>query len=199
MMGSPAREGHYTPVVPSPLNPTNPQRPTGPQRRGSYSRTASRKPGAPVSPTQRLMRQKAAAAWRSLAFKSEIPSITSAQIVKAAKPEVVEIARRQSFASEETHFQDQNVGMGDLGEQLVFVDAFDGGNMGLGIISVGSEKQPLIGNHGYNTVVVTGAYDALPTHEQRPRRPRILTRQRLSLAVGILCIVGVLSASLSRQ
>ncbi|RYP11586.1 hypothetical protein DL765_007686 [Monosporascus sp. GIB2] len=71
---SPKTRGAYTPSVPSPLNP-NPES-ESPSREGGCSTSrsmlvalAARKPSGPTSPTQRLMRQKAAMAWRSMAIQ----------------------------------------------------------------------------------------------------------------------------------
>ncbi|RYP69209.1 hypothetical protein DL769_005324 [Monosporascus sp. CRB-8-3] len=71
---SPRTRSAYTPSVPSPLNP-NPECKSPSRRDGcsSSSRSelialAARRPSGPASPTQRLMRQKAAVAWRSMAL-----------------------------------------------------------------------------------------------------------------------------------
>ncbi|KAI1640268.1 hypothetical protein F4809DRAFT_476723 [Biscogniauxia mediterranea] len=71
------REVSYTPSVPSPLNPSSPDMPSSRRsRRGSNIRVA-RKMGGQLSPTQRLMRQKAAAAWRSMTLRSVIAGYPS--------------------------------------------------------------------------------------------------------------------------
>ncbi|RYO78725.1 hypothetical protein DL766_006191 [Monosporascus sp. MC13-8B] len=66
--------GAYTPSVPSPLNPNPESESPGRGDGCSTSRSelvalAARKPSGPTSPTQRLMRQKAAVAWRSMAIQ----------------------------------------------------------------------------------------------------------------------------------
>ncbi|RYP55843.1 hypothetical protein DL771_012310 [Monosporascus sp. 5C6A] len=73
---SPKTRRAYTPSVPSPLNP-NPES-KSPSRRAGWGSNrselialAARKPSGPTSPTQRLMRQKAAAAWRSMALQQQ--------------------------------------------------------------------------------------------------------------------------------
>ncbi|RYP91818.1 hypothetical protein DL770_002074 [Monosporascus sp. CRB-9-2] len=73
---SPKTRRAYTPSVPSPLNP-NPESKSLSRRGGcSNNRSelialAARKPSGPTSPTQRLMRQKAAFAWRSMALQQQ--------------------------------------------------------------------------------------------------------------------------------
>ncbi|RYP53908.1 hypothetical protein DL768_001220 [Monosporascus sp. mg162] len=73
---SPKTRRAYTPSVPSPLNPNpeskSPSRHDGcGSNRGELIALAARKPSGPTSPTQRLMRQKAAVAWRSMALQQQ--------------------------------------------------------------------------------------------------------------------------------
>ncbi|RYP18396.1 hypothetical protein DL767_009845 [Monosporascus sp. MG133] len=72
---SPKTRRAYTPSVPSPLNPNPESKPLGrcggcsSSSRSELIALAARKPSGPTSPTQRLMRQKAAVAWRSMALQ----------------------------------------------------------------------------------------------------------------------------------
>ncbi|KAI0132740.1 hypothetical protein BJ170DRAFT_680620 [Xylariales sp. AK1849] len=168
----------YTPAIPSPLNPTSP--PTPPPRRqsrGSPIRSARRTSG-PVSPTQRLMRQKAAAAWQSLALENAVMSSASA----------CEGGRRQSFAievepAEKSDIVFEECSQGHLVEGLGF------GGMGLDLVALDIEKQALINRDDFGAE----ASSLLPEHEYRQRGPRTAKRGRAWAALGILCIAGVMS------
>lgn len=64
-MANPVGLDAYQPVVPSPLNPSRIEIPASPPRapRGR-GRIPARRPNGAISPTERLLRQKAAEAWR---------------------------------------------------------------------------------------------------------------------------------------
>lgn len=64
-MASIMLERSYAPTVPSPLNPTSCRESPRRSPRQGKTTTRSQKSPVPLSPTQRLLRQKAAAAWRS--------------------------------------------------------------------------------------------------------------------------------------
>lgn len=71
MPSRPPRQTTYIPIVSSPLSPNGPKDiPEGSPR---YARAARRTADRPMSPTQWLMRQKAATAWISQAARNDGP------------------------------------------------------------------------------------------------------------------------------
>ncbi|KAH6659580.1 hypothetical protein BKA67DRAFT_529723 [Truncatella angustata] len=200
-MASLLRDGRYAPPIPSPLNPTGGLPiSTHQYKRNNHSRVGARKPSGLVSPTQRLMRQKAAEAWRSLSSNNTVHSATSATVIRGLKPEMVDISRRQSFVVADRSSwreEEEKLGVDGRAEQPIFFDAFDGGNMGLGIVTMDIEKQPLLRHYDSaprsKAAAAAAAQNVLPLYEHRPRGPTSLTRRRLILVVGIVCVIMLVS------
>ncbi|ORY63238.1 uncharacterized protein BCR38DRAFT_485994 [Pseudomassariella vexata] len=189
---SPSQEA-YTPAIPSPLNPFSLETPA-PRRHGRCASSrprAVRKPGGPISPTQRLMRQKAAAAYvtqRNAVLDGPYPPFPAS--LSPPLGNQPDIASREGNIEEADIVDDGQHGCSRLG--IVDENCHE---MGLGIVMMDMEKQALVGScEEFGTVPI---YDS--EHAYRPpRRSRILTKERVLVAAGILCVVGLLSAMRSR-
>ncbi|KAI1104121.1 hypothetical protein F4804DRAFT_207698 [Jackrogersella minutella] len=162
--GLPPREQAYMPYKPSPLNPSNFETLPKQQRRSDQCRSVKHE----QSPTQRLMRQKAAAAWRTMSSRDATISSHAQTIAK----EVDEKASAQMEDScpvrtAAVHYSEDKCHDADVAAQQIDM-----------------EKQTLAdGNyHRVNWTPKTN----YPLH--------LLTAKRLIIAIGILCVIGVLSA-----
>lgn len=206
-MSSRPRDKQYLPAVSSPLNPTCPQDPNRQQRRCSRSLASFRKPSGPVSPSQRLMRQQAEAAWRSLASKRPAQVVQSATVETvtraAARPAVVQIERRQSIAGpEEAAVKKQAEPPAEhRGRPTLYIDTTGRQHIGLGILVEDDlEKQQLGPCSDFGTIKRSRLHHVLPAAlEHRIRGPTIMTQQRILLTVAILCAMAILSAFFSHQ
>ncbi|KAI4603640.1 hypothetical protein KJ359_003456 [Pestalotiopsis sp. 9143b] len=207
MSSRPPRDGQYQPAVSSPLNPTCPQDPSRQQRRCGRSRASFRKPSGPVSPSQRLMRQQAEAAWRSLASKRPAQVVQSATVEtvtrSAARPAVVQIERRQSIAGPEEAAvkKEAEPPAEHRGRPTLFIDTTDRQQMVLGILVEDDlEKQQLGPCSDFGTIKRSWLHHVLPAAlEHRIRGATIMTQQRMLLTVSILCVMAILSAFFSHQ
>lgn len=205
MSSRPPRESQYLPAVPSPLNPTYPpQTPSRQQRRCSRSRAAFKKSNGPISPSQRLMRQKAEAAWKSLASKRtmvEVRSATMKTVTRSVKPEIIQIeTRRVKSAPADVAVTKALPRISGYTQQTLLVDAFDGGNMGLGIMmETDLEKQLMAAYSDFDTMKASWPVHVLPTFDHHIRGPTIMTQQRILMTLGILCFMGVMSSFFSHE
>ncbi|KAI1503096.1 hypothetical protein F5X99DRAFT_135253 [Biscogniauxia marginata] len=204
------REVSYTPSVPSPLNPSSLDTPSSRRpRRGSYIRVA-RKMGGQLSPTQRLMRQKAAAAWRSMTLRSVIagyPSINHDINFGVSPPTLTPIpvpapapapAPTPTLVSRQgpTNRDTSDSTMRDEDEQLG-IPTGEYHDIDLDAVEVDTEKQPLIAcEEGRQTgsMAPPSSETAKYSSYKRTRRSKVLTRRRVLTAVGILCAVGIWTA-----
>ncbi|ETS83335.1 hypothetical protein PFICI_05211 [Pestalotiopsis fici W106-1] len=201
-MSSRPREGQYRPTVPSPLNPTSPQTLSRQPKRYSRSRTSFKKGNGPVSPSQKLMRQKAEAAWKSLASRRtvEVHSATMEIVTRSAKPKIVQIEPRQSVGPASAAIKKTPSQAYGYGQQPLFVDAFDGGNMGLGImVETDIEKQSMVAYSDFGALKASRPSNVLPSFEYRLRGPTIMTQQRILLTLSMICIMGILSSFFSHK
>ncbi|KAI1381900.1 hypothetical protein F4677DRAFT_8390 [Hypoxylon crocopeplum] len=154
-------EGTHTPPIPSPLNPLSTE--TSPKRH----RRAMRK--HEPSPTQILMRQKAAAAWKSMSSR-EGP-VTN--YVQTSNDEVEARRAKQGDGSNLTRTEYDSEAIS--GEECDDAD--------LDMRQADMEKQALM-DHGYREGLLSGT----------TQLPRMSMTTRLVVAVGIVCIIGILSA-----
>lgn len=185
----------HVPAIPSPLNPTIPKTPVRQQTRGSYARTGTRKTSGSISLTQRLMRQKAAEAWKSLSARDVVSNVSAATVITGLKPNTAVGSWQSNYPVKKEDPQVIEIDIGDCREEPMSVNAFDGGGMGLWIVGMNLEKQTLIRYHDKDPLDGNGALDdAFPSHERRPRSPRLLTIQRILSAIGVLCLAGIMSA-----
>ncbi|KAF7523889.1 hypothetical protein G7054_g11622 [Neopestalotiopsis clavispora] len=205
MSSRPSRQRQYLPAVPSPLNPASPpQTPSRQQRRCGRSRASFKKSNGPISPSQRLMRQKAEAAWKSLASKQrtiEVRSATMKTVTRSAKPEIIQIeSRRAKFAVADATVKKPSLYIKSYTQQALLVDAFDGGNMGLGIMmEMDVEKQLMASYSDCDTMKASWPPIVLPTFDHHIRGPTIMTQQRILMTLGILCFMGVMSSFFSHD
>ncbi|OTA69543.1 hypothetical protein K449DRAFT_96291 [Hypoxylon sp. EC38] len=162
--GLSSKEQGYIPHIPSPLNPSNTETPPRRQRRNDYCRAT--KYGQ--SPTQRLMRQKAAAAWRSMSSLDNFimdSTRTGHDEVRANPGEQMEDS--YPACSDKEHYTETV-----RGNQLREVD--------LNVRESDMEKQALVESDYQEDRLLEAAYLS-----------RITTR-RLITTLGIMCILGVL-------
>lgn len=132
------------------------------------------------------MRQKAAAAWRSLALRNAIPNNTPAP----------QGGGRQSLAAEPP--QGEEAGIIENGPWTPLNEGF--GGMGLGIVAVDMEKQLLASGGGFGMGPPRGLSSAPFDYARRPRDRGVITTGRVMLALGgMLCLLGVFSAFCSRR
>ncbi|KAI1079186.1 hypothetical protein F5B20DRAFT_184122 [Whalleya microplaca] len=168
----------YTPNIPSPLNPSSPE--TLPRRygRGCDARVA-RKTSGPLSPTQKLMRQKAAVAWKSMVVRNA----------------VLDLARTREELDRHWGGQETDCGLrgeaADDGFVTLSVEPYQ--EVDLGVVGIDMEKQPLV----ETTELRDAGFSKLAgepcrwNHQPLP----MLTRRRLVVVVGIVCIVGIVAAA----
>ncbi|KAI0600958.1 hypothetical protein F4775DRAFT_516278 [Biscogniauxia sp. FL1348] len=218
------REVSYTPSVPSPLNPSSPDTPSSRRpRRGSHIRVA-RKMGGQLSPTQRLMRQKAAAAWRSMTLRSVIagypsihheinfgvpPPVPSLAPVSAPALTPIAVtlpAPALAAAPAPTPVSGPKQGMinrdtrDNTTRNKPEPPVIPGGeydDIDLDDVEVDTEKQPLIAcEEGRQVGGMASPSSEIAKYSsyKRTRHSKVLTRRRVLTAVGILCAVGIWTA-----
>ncbi|KAI5921657.1 hypothetical protein F4810DRAFT_326610 [Camillea tinctor] len=219
------REVSYTPSVPSPLNPSSPDTPSSTRRprRGSYIRVA-RKMGGQLSPTQRLMRQKAAAAWRSMTLRSVIagyPSINHeinfipppapslgpvpapvlAPVAVTVPPSALAPASAPApvlVPKQATINRDTRESTTRSKTERPVTPVGEYHDIDLDDVETGTEKQPLIaceeGRRQVGGLTPPSSETAKYSSYKRSRQSKVLTRRRVLTAVGILCAVGLWTA-----
>ncbi|KAH8681487.1 hypothetical protein BX600DRAFT_23756 [Xylariales sp. PMI_506] len=215
------RRAPYAPAVSSPLNPTAstnpPQRSSRRRSGGSDSAPSRRQTGGTISPTQRLMRKKAAAAWQSLVVRNAIMVSTKVTMTAAlardedrcrdpasttasGAPDGTKTTKPRAECSKMTApTAEAGMEAGILRSQPSLVDGL--GALGLGIMgAVDSEKPPLIG-HWASTSAALSRMSATAKygHLNRPWGPRKATGMRLLMAIGLMFMVGWLTLFCSRQ
>ncbi|KAI0008594.1 hypothetical protein F4779DRAFT_429892 [Xylariaceae sp. FL0662B] len=162
----------YSPSIPSPLNPFNPETLPGRHRRGCDSRFA-RKSSGPLSPTQKLMRQKAAAAWRSMVLRNA----------------VLDLARARRELDWE---MGRDIGGDAADDEFVTISIEQHHEVDLDIMGLNTEKQPLVDTKDVGDT-------SSPELAEEPYRwnqsMRVLTTRRLVAVVGMVCVLGILSAA----
>ncbi|KAI1415747.1 hypothetical protein F5Y13DRAFT_135851 [Hypoxylon sp. FL1857] len=157
-------QGHI-PRTPSPLNPLSAEAPPQRPKRNGHCRAAKHE----QSPTQRLMRQKAAVAWKSIS--SENPAIRNhAQTIQD------EIRAKPS-----TQIEDPYPALADMEYHRKAMTASQCHEGDLGVRQADMEKQAFV-EGGYQ-----GAMLLEMGHVSH------ITTRRLITTLGILCILGVLS------
>ncbi|KAI0834066.1 hypothetical protein F5Y06DRAFT_177723 [Hypoxylon sp. FL0890] len=164
--GSPSpRDQGYIPRIPSPLNPLSTETQPKRHRRNDHSRATKHE----QSPTQRLMRQKAAAAWKSISsddgaitnhssrLRNEVGAKLSTQM-EDSYPALTDTAyHAKAVLANQCHEADSDVRQGDM------------------------EKQALVeGDSREDRLFETGYFSHITT-------------RRLIITLGLLCIVGILS------
>ncbi|KAI1856233.1 hypothetical protein JX265_011745 [Neoarthrinium moseri] len=166
------------------------------------------------------MRQKAAAAWKSIASESGGADAKHALEVEAIlmaadrrRKSVVKLNHDREQPSrphqEEHRHQDGGIEEGDISSERrqqqhavpLFFDAFDGmGSTGLGIVMADMEKRALASGRDFGVVVDDPAkISVLPSYAHRPRQPKVITRGRVLVAIGMLCAMGVISTLWSHR
>lgn len=158
------KEQGYTPHIPSPLNPSSTETPPRRQRRNDYCRAAKHE----QSPTQRLMRQKAAAAWKLMSLDTSIMNYaqTARDEVRADLREHMEDS--YPTCSDKEHYTEA-MGVNQLREVDLDVRRSD------------MEKQALVeGDYQEDRLL------------EAPYLSHVTTR-RLIMMLGIMIILGVLT------
>ncbi|KAI1395690.1 hypothetical protein F4819DRAFT_177658 [Hypoxylon fuscum] len=156
------REKAYMPHIPSPLNPLSSETPPTRDRRYRTARSE-------LSPTQILMRHKAATAWKSMASRNAL--INSAQKTRnGASRDLIEQEEEFCLVQDAAEYDAQPV-LADKCHEDADLD----------IQSVDTEKQALV---DYQERI------SLDTNNLS----NLWTTRRLVTVVGIVLFIGVLSA-----
>ncbi|KAI2602833.1 hypothetical protein GGR54DRAFT_464760 [Hypoxylon sp. NC1633] len=155
-------ETTYTPPISSPLNPLSTE--TSPRR----ERRAMRK--HEQSPTQRLMRQKAAAAWKSM-YSREAAIMSYVQTMQNR------LDMKLSRQTDDSHLGRTSAQHDSLVTSTGECDITD-----LGMEDADMEKQPLVNQYRERWPLET------------KQLPHTSIKKRLMLVAGIVCIIGFLSA-----
>ncbi|XXG94279.1 hypothetical protein Hte_000533 [Hypoxylon texense] len=177
--GSSLREKtSYIPDIPSPLNPSSPEPPLSRCRRCRIARSEQ-------SPTQKLMRHKAAMAWRSMASREVLLrasiqrtrdeiSTNITNINEQRKGEAPIINTAATVAAAPTTSQSALVTLVEGCEEI---------EIDLGVRNIDTEKQRFV-SHDYRDISLeTSSYLS-----------HLLTTRRLATAVGFVLFIGILSA-----
>ncbi|KAI5866762.1 hypothetical protein GGS23DRAFT_287542 [Durotheca rogersii] len=166
------RDEAYMPPVPSPLNPSSPETSPRRYRRGDRYRPTFKRGGTELSPTQILMRQKAAEAWKLMAThitnkyryvgtkQGEAPQTNPAG---PAKQQPIRTTAEYGIVPNSTE---------------------KGRGAGVNRQDVDVEKQALVDDDYYRAHKTPGIN--LLSH--------LLTTRRWRVTVGVVCVVGFLSA-----
>ncbi|KAI0890226.1 uncharacterized protein GGS22DRAFT_10146 [Annulohypoxylon maeteangense] len=162
--GIPPREQSYMPHTSSPLNPSNPKASLRRQKRDEQSRTVKHE----QSPTQRLMRQKAARAWRTMSSRDS----TSASHARTTHNDGDNmISREQINGSHPGHSRTEYLPESKYQDDIPSIRQID------------MEKQAF----------ADGRYrEEWPPERNYPFHSS--TTKRLIIIMAILCIVGTVSA-----
>ncbi|KAL7629047.1 hypothetical protein AAE478_000565 [Parahypoxylon ruwenzoriense] len=161
------RDEAYMPPIPSPLNPLSPETTPRRFRRGDQYRVARKRTSTEQSPTQILMRQKAAAAWRSMASREASSRNQNQSIQKEADTRPITVEQEKRRYPIRTPAEHEPVAVS--AEERRDIDM---------------EKQSLIRGKEYRGGKPLGT---MPLSH-------FLTTRGLAVSVGIVCIVGFLSA-----
>ncbi|KAI1143160.1 hypothetical protein F5Y05DRAFT_144921 [Hypoxylon sp. FL0543] len=158
------RDRGYIPRIPSPLNPLSTDAPPRRQRHDNC-RAAKHE----QSPTQRLMRQKAAAAWKSM-------SSSDPTIIDHAGGTHGEIGMEPR-----TQIEDSYPALTDTAYDVKIATETQCQEADLGARREDMEKQALVeGDHQEDRLFETAHFSHITT-------------RRLIVTLGILCIGGILS------
>ncbi|KAI1207933.1 uncharacterized protein F4807DRAFT_462028 [Annulohypoxylon truncatum] len=157
----PSREQTYMPHTSSPLNPSNPEASPRRKKRNGAAKHEQ-------SPTQRLMRQKAAVAWKTMSSRGP----ANASCARTTNDDDYDgIPEKQMDDSLSTRARTEHRPEGRYQDN------------GPGVRQIDMEKQALA--------------DASYREEWLPETNyplRSVTTKRLVIIIGILCVVGILSA-----
>ncbi|KAI1345037.1 hypothetical protein F5Y15DRAFT_15415 [Xylariaceae sp. FL0016] len=196
----------YAPPIPSPLNPTSLH---------DTPRRARRKGHGPLSPTQKLMRRKAAAAWRSMELLKD-PCSPQAhnrgchgheRSQMTHLPPLTEENPSCEYEEEEEEEEEDDDDVECIEEDeepLVAMEEYHDGDFVVGVLGADVEKQPLVLEIEYGSedwridddIVAQAEAGQTPFYPyekasaERHRPGTRATRQAMT-AAGFICLIGI--------
>ncbi|KAI0176097.1 hypothetical protein GGR52DRAFT_344842 [Hypoxylon sp. FL1284] len=164
----------YAPDFPSPLNPSSPEPALSRCRRGRVARSEQ-------SPTQLLMRHKAAVAWRSMASRE-------ARLKASIKKTRDDIYANVTSTNEQKKKEDRSLARAATTTAttkykplVVIAERYE--EIDLYACNIDTEKQGFADNDYRDVPFWTSSYLS-----------HLLTTRRLATAVGFVLFIGILSA-----
>ncbi|KAI1767317.1 hypothetical protein GGR53DRAFT_140248 [Hypoxylon sp. FL1150] len=168
--GLPLKEkASYTPDIPSPLNPSSPDPPLSRCRRCRIARSEQ-------SPTQKLMRYKAAVAWRSMVSREALIRTDIQNTRDEIRADITDTDEQKEDTGPPTHTVAT-----EHGTLAIPIGKYEA-DIGVRDV-VDTEKQGIIGDDYREISLDTSGYLL-----------HILTTRLLAIAVGFVLFIGVLSA-----
>ncbi|KAI4859233.1 hypothetical protein F4820DRAFT_177385 [Hypoxylon rubiginosum] len=168
----------YIPDIPSPLNPSSSELPLGRCRRCRVARSEQ-------SPTQKLMRHKAAVAWRSMASREVF---LKARIQSTRDEICTNMTNTNEQGKEDAPLIHTTAAVAaaaaaatDHSTLALPVEKYE--KIDLGVRNVDTEKQGPVSNDYRDISLETSSYLS-----------HLLTTRRLATAVGFVLFIGILSA-----
>ncbi|KAI1779623.1 hypothetical protein F4818DRAFT_147340 [Hypoxylon cercidicola] len=160
----------YIPDFPSPLNPSSPEPPLSRCRRCRIARSEQ-------SPTQKLMRHKAAMAWRSMASREVF---LRASIQRTCDEIYTNMTNTNEQEKEDDPLNSTIPTSSNDNTPAVPVERYE--EIDLGVRNVDTEKQGPVDDYR-DISLETSSYLS-----------HLLTTRRLATAVGFVLFIGMLSA-----
>jgi hypothetical protein len=171
----------YSPFISSPLNPGSYFNEVPPEKDASRPKTPgpARKLTGSLSPTQRLLRQKAAAAWRSETLQ------------QGPRPSLDTQFLRHNFDEKQDHSIIPEAALGDPGA----MDVGRAIQLAARLLRMGEQEPLRRGDDlhaGIDISPASQAFVAEPSVFGVRRRATGMTMRRVIFAIGVLCGLGLI-------